>query len=111
MFSSKILLSVWLAAGAGAATAQAAEPQRCLGPEQRRAAIAAHKAIPLARAMRIARGPHGPGRRRGNGAEVVRARLCESGSSLVYVLTLLARDGKVSRITVDAATGRLIGGR
>ena len=30
---------------------------------------------------------------------------------LVYVLTVLARDGKVARIVVDATKGTLVGGR
>jgi uncharacterized membrane protein YkoI len=110
MSAARLLLGVWLASaigGAGMATAQAADGMRCLGPEQRRATIATHRAIPLSRALRAARGRHGHGR--GHGPEVVRARLCESGSGLVYVLTLLAHDGKVTRVTIDAGNGRLIG--
>jgi uncharacterized membrane protein YkoI len=42
------------------------------------------------------------------GAEVVRARLCHHGEDLVYVLTVLARDGKVTRTSVDAASGALV---
>jgi uncharacterized membrane protein YkoI len=30
---------------------------------------------------------------------------------LVYVLTVLGRDGKVSRMTVDAGSGTLVSGR
>ncbi len=41
---------------------------------------------------------------------VVRARLCHGPEGLVYVLTVLARDGKVARITVDAVKGTLVGG-
>jgi len=39
------------------------------------------------------------------------ARLCRGKDGLVYVLTVLGRDGKVARITVDAAKGNLVGGR
>jgi uncharacterized membrane protein YkoI len=84
-----------------AGPAAAAEPDGCLSAEQRRAAIAAHKAVPVARAMRVARASHG--------GEVVRAQLCDR-NGLVYVLTVLARDGKVHRVTVDAATGRPLAG-
>jgi uncharacterized membrane protein YkoI len=42
---------------------------------------------------------------------VVRARLCRGPAGLVYVLTILARDGKVARLTVDAVKGTLIGKR
>lgn len=101
MFSARILLALWLTASAGAAFA--ASPGQCLGAEQRRQTLTAHKAIPLSRAIRLARGRHG--------GEVVRARLCETGSGLVYVLTLLSRNGKVTRVTLDAGSGRLLGRR
>jgi uncharacterized membrane protein YkoI len=88
---------------AAAHPALAADPPACLNQEQRRAAVATHRAIPLARAVRdillqIA------------GAEVVGARLCYRDSDLVYVLTVLARDGKVIRISVNAASGVLMDG-
>ncbi len=41
---------------------------------------------------------------------VVRARLCRGHDGLVYVLTVLAHDGKVARLTVDAVKGTLVGG-
>lgn len=96
----------WLLSVVGAVTvlpALAADPVRCLSPEQRRAAIAAHRALPLARVM-------GAVKARVVG-EVVRARLCEASGGLVYMLTVLARDGKVIRATVDAANGNVLGGR
>jgi uncharacterized membrane protein YkoI len=88
---------------AAARPAAAADPPTCLSPDQRRAAIATHRAIPLARAVRDVR-------HRTAGAEVVGARLCYHGSELVYVLTVLARDGKVTRTSVNAASGVLIDG-
>ena len=94
------LALVVLAAGPAAA----ADPPTCLSQDQRRAAVAAHRAIPLARAVRDVR-------HRTAGAEVVGARLCYHGSELVYVLTVLARDGKVTRTSVNAASGVLIDGR
>jgi uncharacterized membrane protein YkoI len=72
----------------------------CLDQRDRRAE--AGKYIPLAAAMRAARARM-PG-------TVVRARLCHGPDGLVYVLTVLARDGKVARITVDAVKGTLVGG-
>jgi hypothetical protein len=62
----------------------------------------AGKLVPLAAAMRTARARM-PG-------TVVRARLCRGNDGLVYVLTVLARDGKVARLTVDAVKGTLVGG-
>jgi uncharacterized membrane protein YkoI len=89
-----------------AATAVAAElPQHaCLTKAEQRVAVAEHRAIPLAEAVKIL---HAHGHR----AELVRARLCRHGESLAYVLTLLSRSGKVTRLTVDAANGEVINGR
>ena len=75
----------------------------CLTPEQRRAAIAGRQAIPLAKALRAAKA-HLQG-------EVVRARLCKEGQELVYMLTVLAQDGKVSLATVDGSSGAFMGAR
>ena len=83
--------------------AAVADPATCLTQDQRRAAVATHRAIPLARAVRDVR-------HRAAGAEVVGARLCYRDSELVYVLTVLARDGKVTRASVNAASGVLIDG-
>ena len=94
-----LALVVLVAAGPAAA----ADPPTCLSPDQRRAAVATHRAIPLARAVRDVR-------HRLAGAEVVGARLCYHGDELVYVLTVLARDGKVTRASVNAASGVLIDG-
>ena len=88
---------------AAAGPAAAADPAACLSQDQRRAAVATHRAIPLARAVRDVR-------HRAAGAEVVGARLCYHGAELVYVLTVLARDGKVTHASVNAASGVLIDG-
>ena len=77
---------------------QAADPRECLSKEQRRAVIASKQVVPLAVAIRAILGPRG---------EMVKARLCSGPKGLVYQLTLLARDGKITRATVDAATGKL----
>jgi uncharacterized membrane protein YkoI len=76
----------------------------CLNKTEQRAALAAHRSIPLAQAIKSSRD-------HGRPAEVVQAQLCHRGDGLVYVLTLLARNGKVTRATVDAATGSVISGR
>ena len=59
------------------------------------------KVVPLAFAKRAVPAHKG---------EVVGAKLCQRPQGLVYLLTLLARDGKVSRVTVDASA-REIGRR
>jgi hypothetical protein len=82
-------------------SALAAEVSGCLSKEQRQAAQAGGKVVPLARAMHAIPSHKG---------EVVKARLCQRPNGLVYLLTLLARDGKVTHVTVDAGSGRLAGG-
>ncbi len=100
------LLLFSLLAGLLTAPALAADPpdNACLNKAEQRAAVADHKAIPLARAIKLRRA-------RGHHAELVRARLCRHGEDLVYVLTLLGRSGRVIRETVDAANGEPINGR
>jgi uncharacterized membrane protein YkoI len=74
----------------------------CLDQKERRAEVESGKLIRLSTAMRAAKS-----RMQGT---VVRARLCHGPDGLVYVLTVLARDGKVARITVDAVKGTFVGG-
>jgi uncharacterized membrane protein YkoI len=85
----------------------AADARACLTKSEQQAAIAHGQAVTLAAAIRAVRGSV-----RGRGSrEVVRARLCRDNERLVYVLTVLARDGKVTHKTVDATTGRVVEAR
>jgi uncharacterized membrane protein YkoI len=79
--------------------AEAAE--RCLSRDQQRAAIAEHKAVPLATALQA--------QRRKVPGELIRARLCQEPERMVYRLMVLTRDGKVKRAVIDAANGTLVG--
>jgi uncharacterized membrane protein YkoI len=96
MIPARLFLLALALAGGVPGTAAAAE-RHCLSPEHRRAAIAAHKAVPLTRAMRVVKSRLA--------GEVVNARLCRREKGLVYVLTVLARDGKVTEAKVDASNG------
>ena len=88
-------------AAADELTAIAQARPQCLTPAQRRSVSASGKVVPLSRAIRAARARR---------ADVVDARLCKGPKGLVYLLTLLAQDGKVTRATVDAASGLLTDG-
>jgi uncharacterized membrane protein YkoI len=79
-----------------------AETVHCLDQKERRAEEETGQLVHLGAAMRVAR-VRMPG-------TVVRARLCRNGDGMVYVLTVLAHDGKVARLTVDAVKGTLVGG-
>jgi uncharacterized membrane protein YkoI len=79
----------------------------CLSKDEQRAAISTGHAVTLAAAMRSARvSVRGRG-----GREVVKARLCREPDGLRYVLTVLARDGKVTHTTVDASSGKVVEAR
>ena len=100
VFAVALLLGVL----AGSAFAAEAPQQACLSKAEQRAAVADHKAISLAQAVKSLR-------EHGHRAELVRARLCHRGDKLAYVLTLLARSGKVTLATVDSASGEVITSR
>ena len=85
------------------APARAAElAHDCLDQKERRAESESGRVVRLDAALRAARSKM-PG-------TLVRARLCRGNDGLVYVLTVLAGDGKVARLTVDAAKGTLADG-
>jgi uncharacterized membrane protein YkoI len=78
-----------------------AEPRmRCLTRDQQRAAITERRAVPLAAVRKSVRA-RVPG-------EMVRARLCQEPERLIYLLTVLPRDGKVRRVIVDAKNGTVV---
>jgi len=102
-FSLRPLLMVVLALTALLTSpAVAQERPRCLTRAEQRAAIVAGEAIPLADVRRMLR--------QRVGGELVRARLCHESGRLIYLLTVLSRDGRVRRVTVDATNGTVVGG-
>jgi len=74
----------------------------CLDQKERRAEVESGRVVRLDTALRAVRSKMA--------GTLVRARLCHGNDGLVYVLTVLARDGKVARLTVDAAKGTLADG-
>lgn len=78
-------------------------PHACLNQKERRGLVENGTVLRLAVAMHALKN-HVPG-------TLVRARLCHRPEGLVYVLTVLAHDGKVARVVVDAVKGTLVGGR
>jgi uncharacterized membrane protein YkoI len=83
--------------------AHAEAAHACLNQKERRSLVDSGTVMRLAAAMHGMRG-HMAG-------ALVRARLCHRGDGLVYVLTVLAHDGKVNRVVVDAVKGTLVGER
>ena len=104
-----VVLPVLLAALMAEAAA-ADEPRVCLSKSEQRAAISNGQAIPLANAIQSVRSVRTATRARGS-REVIKARLCREAKGLVYVLTVLSRDGKVTHTTVDATSGKVVEAR
>ena len=102
-----VLLGGTLSALSAQSTPAPAAPEEnrvCLTKAEQRAALSGGQTVTLAAAIRSARGSV-----RGRGArEVVNARLCREQNGLVYLLTLLTRDGKVTHTAVDATSGKVV---
>lgn len=96
------MLFAAVAAAALPPGATGAETRRCLTGEEQRAAIANGKTVPLATAIHALH--HLP-------KDVIKAQLCQEPDRLIYLLTLLGRDGKVKRAVVDATNGAVVGER
>jgi hypothetical protein len=106
------LLALAIAAGT-ARPQETVRPQRpggpggeashtCLNQKERRALVENGTVVHLAVAMHALKNRVA--------GTLVRARLCRRPEGLVYVLTVLAHDGKVTRVVVDAVKGTLVGG-
>jgi len=99
------LAAGFIALAGGSAVAD--EPRACLNKTDQRAAISKGHAVPLAAAMKSVRSVRTAKRSRGS-REVIKAQLCREPKGLVYVLTVLSRDGKVTHTSVDASSGRIV---
>ncbi len=97
---SRLLPAVLLLGALGLPAIAADVPRHgsCLTKAEQRAAVDANSAISLAQAIKSLRQYR-------KYSEVVRARLCQRDEKLVYVLTLLGRNGRVVDVTVDAVSG------
>jgi hypothetical protein len=102
-----LALTATLFAVSAPVPAGAAQEPVCLSRTEQRAALSGGQTVTLAVAIRSARGSV-----RGRGSrEVVRARLCRGEKGLVYLLTMLTRDGKVTHTAVDATSGKVVDAR
>jgi hypothetical protein len=74
--------------------------EACLSTHEMREAIEEHRAVEPLIALRAA-----------GAGEKIRAQLCKTDTGLFYLITALGRDGRVSRIFVDALSGLRVGAR
>jgi uncharacterized membrane protein YkoI len=78
-------------------------PQACLSQAETRHAVSQKAVVAPAVAIRAAA--------RAVGGRVLRASLCRLEDRLAYQITTLHRDGRISRVTVDGASGKVEAGR
>lgn len=86
--------------------ARAADPGGgvdCMSARDARGVIAAKRAVSLSQALRTARGAWD--------GEVIDYKLCTFDGALAYDLTLLNESGRVARVRIEAASGKLVGVR
>jgi uncharacterized membrane protein YkoI len=76
--------------------------QGCLSSRDARAAAQAGQVLPLSRMLKQIRSAAG-------GEILPPPQLCDSGGRLVYFVNVLTSGGQVTRLTVDAASGRILG--
>ena len=72
----------------------------CLSSHETRLLVERGEVIPVHKAMQIARNRIG--------GEVVKARLCPDGEQLIYLLTLLDKNGQISVMGMEARTGHIL---
>jgi uncharacterized membrane protein YkoI len=77
-----------------------ADAQSCLSARDMQEIVSSNSVVAPAQAIRQAR-------RAVPGADMLRANLCRGGEALVYVITVLRRDGRVVHVTVDAPSGKV----
>ena len=72
----------------------------CLGAEDTREEVKAHKLIEPYAALKAAA--------QVRKAEALSAKLCTNGDDFVYVITLLHHDGRLTHVQMEAGTGKLV---
>lgn len=96
-----LLLTLSLLATLAAAPSRAQEDAAdddCLSSGDAQEAVTTQGIVAPARAIVLARGAVPKG-------DVLRATLCRDSNVLVYRIVVLGRDGRLTRVTVDAPSG------
>jgi hypothetical protein len=96
------LLSLGLLGAGLAGLASPALAEGCLSPGQARAAAQSGEIVPLSQII-------GQIRSAARGEILPPPQLCSVGGRFVYIVNVLTRDGQVTRLTVDAASGSILG--
>ena len=95
-----LIIALWGLTGAANAQSAAAALRDCLPPREMQEAVASQGIVTPASAVMTAR-------RQVPNADVVRANLCRSSDTLVYVIMALQKNGRVVQVTIDGSSGRV----
>ena len=95
-----LIIASWGMMGAAYAQSAAATLKNCLPPREMQEAVAAKGVVAPASAVMTAR-------RQVPGADVVRANLCRNSDDLVYVISVLQKDGRIVQVTIEGSSGRV----
>lgn len=100
--SAPLLIAFAFAAtlsGGAVLLAAEAEPD-CLNADEVREVVTNRVVIPQIQALRLARSTMG--------GDAIRASLCRADGGFIYIITMLARDGKLARVRIRGETGEAI---
>ena len=95
-----LTIAMLVLAGTGARAEGNGAARTCLSAPEVRELVDKAEVVPAARAIHAAKTAR-PG-------EVVKARLCRQDGITLYVVTMLAKDGKIRILEVDGRSGTLI---
>ena len=95
-----LVTALWGLTGSAHAQSGAAALQNCLPPREMQEAVASKGVVAPASAVMTAR-------RQVPNSDVVRANLCRSSDTLVYVIMALQKDGRVVQVMIDGSSGRV----
>lgn len=95
-----LIIALWGLTGAANAQSAAVALRDCLPPREMQEAVASKGIVTPASAVMTAR-------RQVPNADVVRASLCRSSDTLVYVIMALQKNGRVVQVTIDGSSGRV----
>lgn len=95
-----LVIALWGLAGSAHAQSASAALRNCLPPREMQEAVASKGVVAPASAVITAR-------RQVPNADVVRANLCRSSDTLVYVIMALQKNGRVVQVMIDGSSGRV----
>jgi uncharacterized membrane protein YkoI len=95
-----LVIALWGMMGAASAQSATAALANCLRPREMQEAVASKSIVAPAAAVMTAK-------RQVPNSDVVRASLCRSSDTLVYVIMALQKDGRIVQVMIDGSSGRV----